>query len=458
MKLTISMRFVALSTLVVAIIFALFNAFVYFEFMNVTIEREEQVLSARSADMARRMQGDTLAAALAQLRATEPDPREMIRLATVQGHVRGASAVQFSPSWIPESNWRHTEISGGVALYRRQHERILVVNTDIHLKNGVYRLQWLENVAVLDHSTAIVFYLLLTGSIGGLVLAAVASYFLARYSLLPIREMIAATRAITPGDLRTRIDVPKRQDELTELGHTFNDMLDRLSHAFLRERRFVADASHELRTPLAVLEGYIDLLRRWGWDDEALRKEAVGAIEEEVRHLRGMTNQLLALASLEADDGADACADAGVAVRRVTERWMRLYTGHRWEVAVASDRSLVAAVSEARLEQVLRALLDNARKYTPQGGSIRVVAERAGEFVRLAVSDTGPGIADEDIAHVTERFYRADKARTRQEGGAGLGLAICREIVEAAEGRLAVRRSPDGGAEVEVMLRFAGEE
>lgn len=456
MKLTITSRFVALSTLVVAVIFLLFNTFVYLEFMNVTIQNEKQVVYANMEDLVRRIASGTVSAAIQDVRHIVPDPRQTVRLMSADGAVLTSSTAAPLPAWIPGGRADRTDLGHGIVLFQHDNQRILLASAYVHLRDGHVTVQWIENVAALDHSIAFVFYLLLTGSIGGLAIAAVASYFLARYSLQPIREMIATARAITPGDLTSRIDVPKRQDELTELGHTFNDMLDRIFLGFRRERQFIADASHELRTPLSVLEGYVHLLRRWGWEDDEIRQEAVGAIEEEVRHLRAMATQLLALAEIEqARSGAEPQVSVSAVSARVLRKWQRLYPQYNWQVQLAPESATCAAISEVRVEQVLRALLDNARKYTPAGGVIGLTVTRDEGRIHLTVRDDGPGIPAEDLPFVTERFYRADKSRGRQEGGVGLGLAICREIVESARGALYVRSPARGGVEVEVIWPVA---
>lgn len=456
MKLTITLRFTALSTLVVAAIFALFNAFVYLEFMNVTIENEKQVVLARLFEVTHLVEDTTEQAAVAAVRRVVPDPHQMVRLLAPNGQVLTSSDVAFLPSWIPQGLGRRTALGRGVTLFERGDQRILIASARVHARGGWVTVQWLDNVESLDHSIAFVFYLLMTGSIGGLVLAAVASYFLARYSLLPIREMIATAGSITPGDLSSRIDVPKRQDELTELGHTFNAMLDRISFAFSRERQFIADASHELRTPLSVLDGYVRLLRRWGWQNEEVRAEAVQAIEDEVRHLRAMANQLLTLTAVDGDaDVASGVTDIAATVRKVVGKWQALYASRQFVSQIAEGVDVTVHISELRFEQLLRALLDNAIKYTPERGEIAVTVHREQDTVQMLVRDTGPGIPPEDLPFVTERFYRADKARSRVEGGTGLGLAICREIAERAGGGLLVRSFPGRGAEVEVTFPAA---
>ncbi|MCY0902585.1 MAG: hypothetical protein OWU32_10420, partial [Firmicutes bacterium] len=191
MKLTITSRFVALSTLVVAVIFLLFNTFVYLEFMNVTIQNEKEIISGKLADVVRRIGDDSLAQAVADVRRIVPDPRQMVRLLGPTGTVLTSSDPGALPAWIPGGLGARTDLGHGVLLFEHDTQRILMASSRVRLPGGFVTVEWIENVESLDHSIAFVFYLLLTGSLGGLVIAAVASYFLARYSLQPIREMIA---------------------------------------------------------------------------------------------------------------------------------------------------------------------------------------------------------------------------------------------------------------------------
>ena len=227
--------------------------------------------------------------------------------------------------------------------------------------------------------------------------------------------------------------------DLQGLEEAVNDLLDRMQAAYSQQTRFVSDASHELRTPIAVLKGYADLLERWGKDDPQVRDEAIKAIQAESERMSRLVEQLLFLA--RGDSGRTqlrpAPLDLSELLREVFEESRMIDHDHNWlldapqPVPYTGDRDM--------LKQALRILADNAAKYTPAGKSI-TLRSFVNESDRpcLSVRDEGIGIKAEDAPHVFDRFYRSDPARTRQSGGAGLGLAIADWIVTSHGGHVEV--------------------
>ena len=227
--------------------------------------------------------------------------------------------------------------------------------------------------------------------------------------------------------------------DLQGLEEAVNDLLDRMQAAYSQQTQFVSDASHELRTPIAVLKGYADLLERWGKDDPQVRDEAIKAIQAESERMSRLVEQLLFLA--RGDSGRTqlrpAPLDLSELLREVFEESRMIDHDHNWlldapqPVPYTGDRDM--------LKQALRILADNAAKYTPAGKSI-TLRSFVNESDRpcLSVRDEGIGIKAEDAPHVFDRFYRSDPARTRQSGGAGLGLAIADWIVTSHGGHVEV--------------------
>ncbi|MDP9458089.1 MAG: HAMP domain-containing histidine kinase [Actinomycetota bacterium] len=292
------------------------------------------------------------------------------------------------------------------------------------------------------------------------LLSVVGAYLLARAALSPVAAVAAAARRIKESDLSERLPVGNPNDEIGGLTATMNGLLSRLEAAFARreealsrleealgqQRRFVADASHELRTPLTNIEGYSEMLRQWALRDPETAGESVEAIEAESRRMRGLVEGLLALA--RGDEGPPLkpeTQDLG-ALTAEAVRSARAAAGGK--VAVEYEPpgrgEVVAVCDRTRIGQALSVLLDNAIKYTPEGGEVRVEARTREEVAELEVSDTGAGIPAEQLPLVFERFYRGDSARTR--GGAGLGLAIARQIAEAHGGSIEARSEPGKGS------------
>ncbi|MBO0768817.1 MAG: HAMP domain-containing protein [Solirubrobacterales bacterium] len=289
----------------------------------------------------------------------------------------------------------------------------------------------------------------------GLVALAVAlafAYLIGARISAPLRDASSVARRIDAGDLSPRIAAPPRASyELGVLTDAFNHMLDRLQLAFDSQREFVADASHELRTPLTVIRGQLDLLA----GDEQVSAEELQRVEQlvqaEIARITRVTDDLLLLAQ---SDTADFLHRRTVKLRPfITDLWdgMSLTTERRFETGPLPDVDL--SVDPDRLAQALRNLAGNAINHTKApDGSVRIDGHISDHTLTLAVSDDGPGIPAEQRSRVFERFFRTDPARSRANGGAGLGLAIVRAIAEAHGGSVGVSESDAGGARFVLAL------
>ena len=255
--------------------------------------------------------------------------------------------------------------------------------------------------------------------------------------------------------LDSRLDLAATQKELRSLAQAINDMLDRVHLAYSAQMRFVSDASHELRTPIAVIQGYAALLDRWGKSDPAALQESIDAIRGEAASMERLVEQLLFLARGDNDSQPvqkqplDLTQLAGEVLREEEMIHPDRTFLPRWEepAAVMADPGL--------MKQLVRILMDNAVKYSPQGGRIYLRISPSGGFVRLTVQDEGIGIPPRSIPHIFDRFYRSDQSRDRKTGGAGLGLSIARWIVEHHGGWFEVISREDVGTRITFVLPLA---
>jgi len=293
-----------------------------------------------------------------------------------------------------------------------------------------------------------------------LLLASLGGYFLARKSLAPVAAMATQARGMGAADLRHRLAVANPRDELGQLAVSFNQLLDRLEESFERQRRFMADASHELRTPVAILHGETEVtLSRPDRSPEEYR-ETLGILKDESQRLARIVEDLFTLT--RADAGQYPLTLQEVYLDELAADVMR----RARSLAIAKNITLSASIApelpmpadEALLRRMLLNLLDNAIKYTPAGGKVCLECRKEGEQYVVSVADTGGGIPEELQARIFERFFRADKARSRAEsdtGGAGLGLSIARWIAEAHHGRLELTRSDATGTTFTAYLPTA---
>jgi len=275
-------------------------------------------------------------------------------------------------------------------------------------------------------------------SIAVLLLASLAGWLAAGRVLAPLRELRQTAQGITESDLTRRIGVAGN-DELAELGTTFNAMLDRLEAAFSTQRAFVNDASHELRTPITIIRGHLELMG----EDPAEIEATIELLMDELDRMNRIVDDLLLLARADRDDFlrvealdlADLAHDVRTKVGALADRDWRL---------VAPEPTMIRA-DRQRLTQAVMNLAQNAAQQTVEGDSIEIGVETVGRFARLWVADSGPGVPAADSERIFERFARAGGARRRSEG-AGLGLSIVRAIAEAHGGRVELDTRPGTGA------------
>ncbi|MDO4865785.1 MAG: ATP-binding protein [Clostridia bacterium] len=248
--------------------------------------------------------------------------------------------------------------------------------------------------------------------------------------------------------------------DLQGLEDAINDLLARMHAAYQQQAQFVSDASHELRTPIAVIQGYVRMLDRWGKDDEKVLEESIAAIKTETDHMKVLVEQLLFLA--RGDSGRQKLnpepLDLSELAREVLGEYRMIDAAHQWR----EGQLEAAPVSgdPALLKQAVRVLVDNAVRYTPEGGSIRLSAAARDGEAWLEVQDSGIGIEAQDVPRIFDRFFRADPARARSSGGTGLGLSIAQWIVERHGGHFEVTSRAGIGTRIKVCLpeAQAGEE
>lgn len=268
-----------------------------------------------------------------------------------------------------------------------------------------------------------------------------------------LRRLAERLDEITVSSLKTsRIQIPAGREEMNALANAINAMLERIDRGYQSQARFVSDASHELRTPISVIQGYANMLDRWGKDDPEVRQEAINAIRAEAASMGTLVEQLLFLA--RGDNNTQAvrkqCVDLSDLTDEVYRETQLLETGRVIQSAI--QHGVLFWGDPGLLKQALRILVDNGVKYTPEGGGVTIRLEAERERVRLSVTDTGAGIAQEELPRVFERFYRADQSRARETGGTGLGLPIAKWIAVQHNGWIEVVSKPEVGSRFTLLL------
>jgi signal transduction histidine kinase len=276
-----------------------------------------------------------------------------------------------------------------------------------------------------------------------MLLAATASWFIIGQAVEPLAEVTRTAMQISGADDLSR-RIPYHGNESDEGGRlvaAFNATLERLENQFTAQQRFLADVSHELRTPLTVIKGNVELMRRMGCADE----ESLSSIEDESDRMNRLVGDLLL--ETQAESGKLPLSFAPVELDTLlleVFKDMRVLARERIQMKLTEIDQIQVRGDRDRLKQVLINMLSNAVKYTPTGGEVTLSLARFHDQARLVIHNTGPGIPAEDLPHIFERFYRAEKSRTRAKvGGFGLGLSIAYWIVTHHGGRIEVE-SPEG--------------
>jgi len=285
-----------------------------------------------------------------------------------------------------------------------------------------------------------------------LLLGALGGWLLGRGSLKPIGEVTRTARRITASNLTERIALNHTGDELDELIMTINDMISRIEDAFKRIAQFTADASHELRTPLCSMKGEIEVTLSQERDTEEYKKTLINC-GERLEKLVKMLNGLLFLARA---DGRSMVNTVPLPLDELLINLSEFFDplARQKNITLSLERMEDTFVmgDKTLLQQLFTNLIDNAIKYTPEGGKIILRMNVDHEMVEVSVRDTGIGIPEEDLPHIFKRFYRVDQSRSREAGGSGLGLSICHFIVEAHHGQIKVESEVNRGSVFSVCL------
>jgi signal transduction histidine kinase len=337
------------------------------------------------------------------------------------------------------------------------HVRVLSVPLTLEGR-AIGMVQVAANLDVVDSARSNLLSALIFTTVLGIAIAAIASRGTVDQFIAPLDAITSAADQINRADDLSR-RVPYEgppDDEVGQLVHAFDQTLERLEVLFTSQQRFIADVSHELRTPLTVIKGNVDLMRRM----KEMDAESLDSIDEEANRLTRLVTDLLLLAKAQAGQlplNKSKVEFDSLLMEVFNE--MRVLAGNKVRVKLAEIDQLQVNGDRDRLKQVLINLIANAIKFTPAGGEVFLSLGRSGEHAKLIVRDTGPGIPAEDLPYIFERFYRAEKSRTRSAAsGFGLGLSIAHWIVEQHGGKIEVSSREGKGTTFAVWIPLVSDQ
>ena len=418
--------------------------------------RARQIADTLVAQVSR-TQESNLGAQVENLYSPEANDR-FIRITRADGTVVYVSGrpkdARYDPAQVPAAlgarTTRHLQLPGGSLLIAAQ-------NTQGRDGTG-YRVEVGTSGAASEATLRRVLVMLAVGLPLAVAAAVGGGFVLVRRALLPVERIAHKAEEISQHNLSERLPVVRSGDEIERLSASLNHMISRLEDALRSSKQFVADASHELRTPLTVMRGELEGLAQDGSLHRETR-ETLGSVLEEVDRLAKIVENLLALSRLDAGEPPAEWVSFDLAELAATtaEQMSLLAEDKQLRVSFRSEGTVRVQGDRARLKQVVVNLLDNAIKYTPSGGQVSLNVRPEDGHAVLEVSDNGPGIPADALAHVFKRFYRVDGSRSREQGGAGLGLSIVKSICTAHGALVEVRSTPGEGSTFRIRQPLATE-
>jgi len=460
---SIRARLITLYVVTLSLIFVCFGGYTYWGFKQYLVSSLQQALSRRAhqialtilADVPQR--GEDYIGSEIQARYAPELNERVIRVTNQSGKTIYASRNATSLEPPPSVGFTAGEAESQPAERVDAAEnggRLQVTAVGYRLPNGT---KYVVEVGASETEISIALHgLLLTLSLGFPVFVGLSSagvYLLLGRALRPVDEIVHSAERITLQNLSQRLPVPQTGDEVERLSLALNRMIRRLDEAYQVTSRFSADASHELRTPLTIMRGELEsLLHESNFQDG--QAEQIGSILEEAERLTQIVEGLLTISRLDTGESKmnRDPVDLSELAESTVEQMAPLAEDKSLRLTCTTDAGIMVEANEVRLKQVLVNLLDNAIKYTPEGGQIAVAVSHDGTSAYLEVRDNGIGISTEALPHVFERFYRSEQPKARRASGTGLGLSMVQAIVESHRGQVTVESREDAGSVFRVQL------
>ncbi|UOQ46689.1 HAMP domain-containing histidine kinase [Gracilibacillus caseinilyticus] len=367
----------------------------------------------------------------------------MIRIIDPQGEMIDEKAKE--PSFL---NWP--------SHYTKTEEQRLATSADgspyaqiavplIWTDGSIVTLQVSEALYAMEDGLSILRIVLFLSAGLMLIPALVAGYYLAKLVTKPVQSLTTEMKRNPHHGKWEKLSLhQKNNDEISQMQQAYNAMIERINENIENQDRFVSDASHELRTPLSVITSYTELLHRRGKDKPEIFDEATGAILSEAERMNHLTEQMLLLAK---NQGQESISMTPINISEMTRDVVRsLSTAYQREIKFTQHTANDVTISadRSKIQQAIYIVMDNACKYSDE--DVLVQIKESDSHIHLSITDQGEGLAEEDQKQIFERFYRVDKARSRQAGGTGLGLAICHQIVQLHGGDIKLDSQPGNGS------------
>ncbi|MBM7663066.1 signal transduction histidine kinase [Bacillus mesophilus] len=335
----------------------------------------------------------------------------------------------------------------GIEQFQYEGDLYLVAWEHVNSRSFQGTVEVVRNLKSFEDLINIILMIIFGFALATILISIVSGLIISRQYINPIKGLNQAIMRVKEEGFQTRVTETQHDDEFRELTTIFNEMMERVEETFQQQKQFVEDASHELRTPIAVIDGHIALLKRWGKNDPDVLEESLSVCKSEIGRLQKLVLELLELTRSETIENAEITPIPIVeVVEQITKTFAILHPDFTITFNNKTEDKVQTLISKHHLEQIILILLDNAVKYSPYEKRIDVLIQKESDKVFVKIIDQGLGISEVEKNKIFNRFYRVDKARSREQGGVGLGLSIAKRIVEKYKGDIAVNSSENSGS------------
>jgi two-component system, OmpR family, sensor histidine kinase ArlS len=440
------------ASLVLIVLFVTYNMAQYLVINQWLMKEEKSSIQKNMEEIQIYFQEKGSALNLQQVQSSEPflnkvnKRNQMTRILDQQGHVVIALSDPSGKVWPAP---RLVTKPALTSEWERE-DHLLVMRSPFMSPAFIGTIEIINNLEKFDKINDILIALMAAGAVIAILLSFLGGTLLSHQLLRPIHNLTDTITKIKKNGLDERVDVPDNGDEIAHLGTMFNEMMEKLQASFLQQEQFVEDASHELRTPIAIIEGHLSMLNRWGKADSAVLDESLQASLQEVVRLKELVQELLSLTQV--DSPLQLIQPVWMKPSDVLDKLIKnfsiLHPDFTFETDLTDIQEEEILILPHHLEQMVMIVLDNAVKYSLNNKIISLHGKVHHNQLLIEVKDQGMGIPESELTRVFDRFYRVDKARSRLQGGNGLGLSIAKRLVENYQGTIQIHSSMQEGTEV----------
>ena len=428
------------SSLVLFVLFIAYNSVQYYVMRTWMIEQEERNIQEKMKEIQAYFSEQPFFVGRSEIINSSGfiekvnETNELIRIIDKDGALLVAVATNLPREMlitpVESENLEHVKVNGKHYLIHREPV----------ITNGfIGYIEIIRDLKNYERLRGLIFLVTWSAGAGAILLSGVGGMLIAKQLLAPIQALTDTMKRIKMRGFKERVPQDKNQkDEIADLSNVFNEMMDDVEMSFQKQKQFVEDASHELRTPISILEGHLKLLNRWGKNDPEVLEESLKASQQEVERLKMLVYELLELTRLESDrlEVVEDLTEPVSIVEDVIKKFTLLHPDFTFSFINQLQEPAKVAIAERHLEQVLIILIDNAVKYSSQSSTVEVITDKNDNQFTVSIKDYGIGVPQEDLQKIFDRFYRVDKARSREKGGQGLGLSIAKRMVDNYNGSI----------------------